>query len=480
MRELFIERRDKLLRIAIKDNNKLSECFIEEEAEEAFPGQIYKGIVKNVVPAIKCAFVDIGLGKNAYLYMDSRFGNTKIKKGDELLLEVLKEETVGKGAKVTSSISIAGRYAVINTLDREISFSGKIKDEEFKERLISSIKKPEDVGIMIRTNACDTGFENIESEIHKLYDIYKRVKEEGRYRIKPGLLYSDEGVLDRVLRDIVDKNTRRVVVDNEEDYGHIVGFLKDKEELSAKPELYRGHRTLFDYNGIEKELLSLRNNKVNLRCGGSIVIDKTEAMYVIDVNSGKNVGGVALHKTVETTNLQAAEELAAQVRLRNLSGIIVVDFIDLEDDNVKKKILQTLEKGFASDKNKTVIYPFTELNLVQIARRRRGKSIYEFMEEDCRDCRGKGRKLKISYINLLIRNEILKADAESCIKDIYIEINELYREAVSGDILEFIKAVGALEKNIYLNFTDRVEYYKVEPLIFSSQIKNVERFKIYG
>lgn len=480
MREIFIERRDKILRIAIKDNNRLSDCFMEEESNEAFPGQIYKGIVKNVLPGIKSAFIDIGLDKNAYMYIDNKLGNTNIKKGDEVIVEVVKEELGGKGAKVTNKFTIAGRYSVITTSNKDITLSSKIKDESKRQVLLENTIKPDDIGVMIRTNACEAEFSSINEEIDRLHQLYKGIVTEAGYRRKPGLLYTDEGVLDRMLRDNISKNTKRIIVDSCEDYNHVVDFLDNRSEISVKPELYNEHRTLFDFYGIEKELLSLRNNRVGLSCGGYIVIDKTEAMYVIDVNSGKNVGNDNLNKTVEITNLQAAAEIPLQVRLRNLSGIIIVDFIDITDEAIKERVIHTLQKGFEDDKNKTIIYPFTELNLVQIARRRRGKTIYEYMEEECGECNGRGRRLRLDYLKLLLKNDILRADAESNIKDIYIQLNTIYKDKVENSIEEFVRDIGGKEKRLYLRFGENIEYFKLEPLIFESQVKKVEKYKVYG
>jgi ribonuclease G len=480
MREVFIERRDKLLRIAIKDNDKLVDCFMEEDKEGAEPGQIYKGIVKNIVPGIKCAFLDIGLERNAYLYMDNKLENMNIKKGHEVIVEVLKEEVGDKGAKVTNKFSLAGRYAALITVNKNINFSSKIVDEQFKKQILEHIKKPDDVGVMIRTNAQGADFKSINEEIGKLYEVYSKILREASYSIKPKLLYSDEGVLDRVLRDSLNDCTRKIIVDSGKDFKHVKDYIEEKVDIDSEVELYSEHRTLFDYYGIEKEILQLRNNRVNLSSGGYIIIDKTEAMYVIDVNSGKNVGGKNIHKTAFFTNKEAAEVIPHQIRLRNLSGIILIDFIDIEDNKLKKEIIHTLEEGFHSDKNKTIIFPFTELNLVQIARRRRGKVISEYMEEPCVECKGRGKKLKMSYMFLLIKNELLKVDAEDRIKDIYIEVNDSYRNEIEGDILNFIKDIGGLGKNIYLNFTAAVEYFKIEPLIFMNQIQNAQKFKVYG
>jgi ribonuclease G len=478
MREIFIERRENLLRIAIKDQGRLSECFMEEENQGALPGQIYKGIVKNIVPAIKCAFIDIGLQKNAYLYMDNKFGNMRLKKGDEIIVEVLKEEIGDKGAKVTTAYSIAGRYIVINTMKKNTEFSSKISDNDFKDKIRKVLNRPEEVGIMIRTNAQGVEVQQIKNELDDLYEIYKGIKREAAYSIKPKLLYRDEGVLDRVLRDAINESTEIIMLDWEDDYNYVKNYVNTKNDINAAVRLYNEERTMFDYLGIEKDILTLRNGRVNLECGGYIIIEKTEAMYVIDVNSGKNVTSGAIKKTVMVTNLEAARVIPQQVLLRNLSGIIVVDFIDMDDEIAKKEIMNILREGFKDDKNKSIIYPLTELNLIQIARRRKGKSLLEYIEEDCLECKGRGKKIKTSYLLLLIKNEVLKADSEDKIKDFYIEVNYNYEKAIRENILSFIRDSGGLSKNIYLNFTTTVDLFKVEPLIFSNQIQCVEKFKI--
>lgn len=480
MKEIFVERTSSLLRIAIKNNNKLEECYIEEDNNHPLPGEIYKGVVKNIVPAIKCAFIDIGWNKNAYMYMDSKFHNKNIKKGQELIVEVVKEETSQKGPKVTSAFTIPGRYAVLMTLDKKLYFSQKIQDESIKSKLRKSLKKLDDVGIMIRTNAEQVEAEIINEEIDNLYGIYKNIKKQARFSMKPGLLYSDEGTIDRILRDIFPSHAYKIIVNDEEDYNYIEAFIKKQNNLDITLLHHQEERSLFDYYGIERELLALRNPRVNLSCGGSIIIEKTEGMVVIDVNSGKNVSGSSLQKTSYSTNLCAAVEIARQVRLRNLSGIILVDFIDMDDIEHKREVLATLKSGFTEDKNKTVIYDFTELNLVQIARRRRGKSINDYMEEPCSHCKGKGKRIKLSYLENLIRNALIKIHKEQLSEDIYIELDENYKDEVLGDVISFIKEIDALNNRVYVNFISNFDYFKVEPLFFSNQIKNLESYKIYG
>lgn len=478
MRDIFIERRENLLRIAIKEDNILKECFIEEDRFEPLPGEIYKGTIKNIVPAIKCAFIDIGYEKNAYMYINPREKNKSLKKGQDILIEVAKEEIGDKGAKVNGFISLPGRYTVINNLNKGISFSKKIKDEKFKENIQNNIQALDDIAIVIRTNAQFVDVDTINKEIQKLYENYKKIYTAFNYTLKPKKLYGESNIIYKILRDSINGDTASIIVDNSSDYDIIKGYVEEKPDINIDIFHYEGHRNIFDYYEIEKEILALRNYTVPLNCGGYIVIEKTEAMNVIDVNSGKNVSNKTMEKTAYMTNHEAAVEIARQVRLRNLSGIILIDFIDMKYDEDKHKVLRSLEYGFKQDKNKTMIYPFTELGLVQIARMRRGKSIYEYIQEPCNECSGKGSLLKLSYISLLIKNDILKVDAENKINNIYIEINNRYELEIKKDMAKFIETFNESGKEIYMKFVENVEYFKVEAIIFNEKIEEVREYKV--
>lgn len=480
LKDVYIERQKDILKICITEDEKLRECYIEEDEETVYPGQIYKGIVKNIVQGIKCAFVDIGVGKNAYMYLDSRFGNLNVKKGEELLVEIVKESMGSKGPKVNNNISIPGRYSVIETLTNEINISKKIVDSDLQKKFLEEIYKPLDVGVMIRTNAEKVPIEEINQEINKLYGVYSDIVKKATFTNKPKLLYSPGGVLGKILRDAVGESTRKVVVNSETDYEFLKDYFKDKTDIQTSVELYEDNIPIMEFYGIESEILALRNKNVILPCGGSIVIDKTEAMYVVDVNSGKNIKGINIEKTVEITNFEAAKEITRQIKLRNLSGIIVIDFIDIQDKKAKKKILGILEHGFKDDKNKTIIYPFTELNLVQIARRRRGKSILDYIEEDCSHCFGKGKILKFSYLKHLIRNDILRISLKNENKHIYIEIGEVYKSEITKSLESFVEDIQGVNKNIYVNYVKNVDRIKVEMLVFQSQIQEMKAYKIYG
>ncbi|KOA21273.1 ribonuclease E [Clostridium homopropionicum DSM 5847] len=481
MEEIFIEREKDSLRIAIKENGSLKECLIEEDNSEPSPGELYKGVVKNIVASIKCAFIDIGCKKNAYMLLHHKFDNDKIKVGDEVIVEIMKEATGEKGAKVTSQISVPGRYVILISHNNKINFSKKIEgNTQFIEYVHENINKPSDVGVMVRTNALNSTIEDINRELEELYDSYLRILKQGKHSLKLGLLYNGGGALGRLLIDVINEDTSKIIVNSQEDYGHIERFIKNKSDINLSLELHKDPQSIFSLYNIEKELLSLRNSKVVLPSGGNIIIEKTEAMYVIDVNSSKNTKETSIDKTAFSTDLEAAKEIARQIMLRNLGGIIVIDFIDIESNEKRKRIIQTLKEAFKNDKKKTIVYPFTQLNLVQIARKRRGKSIYDYIEDDCSLCRGKGKKIKLTYLNNLIKNEIIKISKEYEFKDIHIEIDEIYKKDILGNVIEFINEIEALDKRVYVSFISNLEYFKVEALLFASQIKKFENIKIYG
>ncbi|OOP72769.1 Rne/Rng family ribonuclease [Clostridium beijerinckii] len=476
MKEIFIERREKLLRIAIKSNNELIESIVEENKNEPIIGEIYKGRIKNILPAINSIFVDLGLDKEGYMYYSDELKAKGIKKGDDILVEVIKEPLNDKGAKLTSKVSIPGKYVVINCYEEGIEFSKRIEDKEKKNVILNSIDPLKNAGITIRTEGANISIDIIKNEIAKLYDEFQEIDKKMKYSLGLRKLYGEDLTLSKLLMNSLNKEVTKIYVDNNNDYEKILNFAKGQENLNV--ERYEGYRRLFDFYGIEKELLKLRHNKVNLPCGGYIIIDRTEAMYVIDVNSGKNIKERNFNKTILETNLEAAREIGKQIRLRNLSGIIVIDFIDMRDKSQKDIVMDALKESLKSDKGNVKVFPFTQLDLVQIARKRQGKSIYEYMEEECTLCKGRGIILKLSYIEGLIKNEIVRIQEENSISCFHIEIDSVYKDRIKENIFDFIKDIDGLDKEIYLTYADNIEGYKVEPLIFQGQKDNLKDYKV--
>jgi len=476
MKEIFIERREKLLRIAVKYNNELMESIVEEQKNEPIIGEIYKGRIKNIFPAINSIFVDLGLDKEGYMYYSDELKEKGIKKGEEILVEVIKEPLNDKGAKVTTKVSIPGKYIVLNCYGEGIEFSKRIEDELKKKEILENIAPLKDVSITVRTEGAEVRLEILKNEINKLYEEFKTIDKKMKHSLGLKKLYGEDLSLTKLLINSNYEEVIKIYVDNEMDFGKISNFIKGEDNF--KLERYDGYRNLFDFYGLEKELLKLRHNKVNLPCGGYIVIDKTEAMYIIDVNSGKNIKENSFNKTILETNLEAAKEIGKQIRLRNLSGIIVIDFIDMRDKSQKEIIMNALKQSLKLDKGNVKIFPFTQLDLVQIARKRQGKSIYEYMEEECNLCKGRGIILKLSYIEGLIKNEIIRIAEENSINCFHIQIDSVYKERIKEDIFDFIKQIDGLDKEIYLNYVDGIEGYKIEPLIFQGQKDNLKDYKV--
>ncbi|MBE6063134.1 MAG: ribonuclease E/G [Clostridium butyricum] len=476
MKEIFIERREKILRIAVKSNNELIESIVEEKKNAPIIGELYKGRIKNIIPGINSVFVDLGLEKEGYMYYSEELKKKNIKKGDEILVEVIKESINDKGAKLTHKACIPGKYAVLNCYKEGIDFSRRITDENKKKYILDNINFLENAGLTIRTEGAYVDIDILKREITKLYEEFKNIDKQMKFSANLKKLYGENLTLNRVLMNSSVNENVKIYVNNEEDFKYVSLFVKGEENY--KVNLYDGYRNLFDFYGIEKELLKLRHNKVNLHCGGSIVIDKTEAMYVIDVNSGKNIKERNFNKTILETNLEAAREIGKQIRLRNLSGIIVIDFIDMRDKSQKSEVMAALTESLKADKGNVKIFPFTELDLVQIARRRQGKSIYEYMEEECTLCKGRGIILKLSYIEGLIKNEIIRMKQENSIECFKIEIDSVYKDRIQEDIFTFIKEIDGIDKEIYLMYVDGIEGYRIEPLLFQAQKDNLEKYKI--
>lgn len=481
MKKVFIERCTDFLKVAVEENGIFNQCFIQDEREETYSGEIYKGVIKNIVPAIKCAFVDIGRGKNGYLYMDKKFNNINIKKGDDILVEIIKESIGNKGPKVSNAITIPGRYSVIVTLNKDISISKKISNHKYEAELKENIKKPDDVGVMIRTNAQNVDFKDINEEIKNLYEIYCNIRKKAKYSNKLGLIYKTGGIIERVMRDNSDEDELHVVVNDVNDFEYIKKYIDGKKDIKCDLKLHDNPITLMEYYGFEKKIIKLIDRKVMLKCGGYLVIDKTEAMHVIDVNSGKNIKNSSLSKTAFKTNVEAAKEVARQIILRNLSGIIVIDFIDINNAEEKNKIISILIDGFKNDKNKTIVYPFTELNIVQIARRRRGKSVYDYLEEDCMSCRGSGSELNFEYAKNLMRNEVSRyLDEHEKVNNIYVEVDKRYKDKIESDTQKFVQDIGAEKLQVYVKYEHRNDFFKMnftEPMEDTSKI---QQYKIYG
>ncbi len=478
MKKIFIERQNTLLKIAIKNEDTLKECFVEQETNSPKVGDIYKGVIKNIITATHGAFVDIGYEKNSYMSLDGRLKDNTLKKGDEVLVEIVKEEMGKKGPKVTRNISIPGSYAVLTKEHNNLEISKKIQDTEFIELIKRNISKPEDIGIVIRTKAEHIDINFLVDEVNELIHIYKDILSKFTYSSKVGPLYEDNGILSRVMRNYTDGGAM-IIVDNNSDYVYYKQLIESKGLKDIQLELYKGSLSIFDNYGIEKEILALIHNKIVLPSGGNIAIDRTEAMNVVDVNTAKNIKSTPKDNTIFTTNSEAAKEIVRQIKLRNLGGIILVDFVNMKSIGEKKQIISILNEEFSDDKNNPRVYPFTELNLVQITRKKYGKSICDYLFKTCDNCRGQGEKVALEYLLNIIKGKIKKIKVEQGVKNVYLEMDAAYEKEIKNDILWFAAKLDALDCDIFINFQENLEKFKVESIIFHSQVESIKSLHVF-
>jgi ribonuclease G len=444
--ELVINVTAQETRIALIENGTIAELYIERTREKGIVGNIYKGRVVRVLPGMQAAFVDIGLEKAAFLYVadvfdgldeyesllddakkDDRNGDDHdsaqpdykalhpieelLQEGQELLVQVSKEPIGTKGARITAHISLPGRHLVYMPTVEHIGISRRIEEEEERERLreIVERKKQPGSGYIVRTASEGKSEEEITSDIEYLTKIWDEVVRKKDKAGAPSLIHADLDVVPKVVRDIVTDEVKRIVVDSKPDHDRIVQFITTfMPKLKSSVELYDDEEPIFDHYGLEVEISRALGRKVWLKSGGYIIIEQTEALTAIDVNTGRFVGKHNLEDTILKTNLEAVKELAYQLRLRNIGGIIIIDFIDMEDEEHRRQVLRTLEKMLERDHAKTNIIGITELGLVQMTRKRTRESLQQVLCEPCPSCQGRGRLKTAETICYEIFREILR------------------------------------------------------------------------
>lgn len=471
-------------RAAILEDDKVVEILIEREKEGTLNGNIYKGEVANVLPGMESAFVNIGLEKNAFLYVkdlrefEEKYltGLEKSEKnieelltvGDNVVVQVLSDPRESKGARVTTHFTIPGKYLVLMPNTNHIAISKKIKDELERERLEKIFLDivPDGMGVIIRTAALGKNLYCFEKELEYLVKKWEEI-ERKITRAKIGeILYKDNGLLSKILRDVLTNDVDEIIVDNEEAYWEIIDYIRAFSEGSTKTKikLYSDSKDIFDEYEIQKEIEKAISERVELDCGGSIVIQKTEALISIDVNTGKNIGSLNLEKTVLNTNLEAAKEIARQLRIRNLSGIIIIDFIDMKKDEDKEQLVDIFANELAKDRIKTNIIHFTDLGLIEMTRKRVGKPLNYYFQKDCPYCNGTGKvKSNRAIIEELIKDlkDIVK---EKDIRRIKILAKAEVKEKIEEIYLEFfieLLKINGKELKLEMLSSNAVKNYEI-------------------
>lgn len=429
--EIIMTSTERETRLALVEDSQVAEIHIERKGERGIVGNIYKGRVIKVLPGMQAAFVDIGLPRAAFLYVGDIHHHVHdldmivneeddgereddevsihegmnesipefapiedlIQEGEDILVQISKEPLGSKGARITSHISIPGRHLVFMPTVDHVGVSRRIENEAERQRLKDTISqiKPPSCGIIVRTVSENESQDKLQADLTFLQGTWERILEKEKKVPAPSLIYEDLDLCIRGVRDLFTEHVARLVVDSKEQYNRILDFIGTfMPSLKSCVELYEGEEPIFDHFGIEIELNKALGRKVWLKSGGYINIDFTEALVAIDVNTGRYVGKRNLQETILKTNLEAAKEIAYQLRLRNIGGIIIVDFIDMDRPPDREKVTNALMEALKKDKQKTNILKISELGLVQMTRKRTRESLTRTLCEQCPYCEGKG------------------------------------------------------------------------------------------
>lgn len=415
-------------RVALVENGIVQELFVERTAKRGLVSNIYKGKVVRVLPGMQAAFVEIGLSRTAFLHANDIVQGKKEANHDPLLItelvhegqmitvQVNKDMLGSKGARLTTDLSIPSRYLVYMPFGEHIGVSQRIEDESERDRLKNIIRQIRDQhsdslkgGVIVRTAAEGVTEEELRQDMAYLIKLWQYINDKKQKVQTPTLIYEELPLYQRIVRDLVIQNISKIYVDSRETFGKLVDFVKEfVPNAEEKLEHYPGERPLFELYNIEDDLQKALSRKVALKSGGYLIIDQTEAMTTVDVNTGSFVGSRTLEDTVFKTNLEATHAIARQLRLRNLGGIIIIDFIDMQEEEHKNQVLKAFEKMLARDHAKTKITQVSELGLVEMTRKRTRESLEHLLCEVCPTCQGRGSVKTAETVCFEVFREILR------------------------------------------------------------------------
>jgi len=494
LKELFIDSNPLETRIALVEDSRLTELWMERSATTSTVGNVYKGVVQKVLPGLEAAFVGIGLGRDGFLPFNDisapllelganplearvqskpldeasdgeepvkrgrREKNRGLKKGQELLVQVTKEPIAGKGPRVTSWVSLAGRFCVLLPGEDQIGISQRIGSSEERQRLKAELRKilPKGFGVVARTAAGNQDPKGLQREIKELVARWQDIVKRGRKAKAPSLLHAEPPQVWGVLRDVAAYGIERITVDSKPLFKEIQGHLgKIDPGWRKKLRLHEGGRPAFEEHGLEKQITQAMLRQIWLKSGGRLIIEQTEALTVIDVNSGRFVGKRAAEETVFKVNLEAAAEIARQLRLRDIGGIIVIDFIDMESKQRRAQVLEELKRSFAEDRSRPEVSGFSDLGLVEISRKRTKPSLWHTSSETCPACHGTGRIFHPSALAARIMRGL--ASVRQSLKGAQVELltNPALADYIEENIpREFAQLGRELDCRIYLEEDD--------------------------
>ena len=438
--QLLVESDPHQTRVAVLEDERLTEIFVERHRSRGLVGNVYKGRVTRVLPGMQAAFVDIGLERDAFLYVSDVVENVDavedldlaqaagaaalphpaeghpsiddlLKPGQEIIVQVAKDPLPGKGARISTHVTLPGRYLVLLPTVRHFGVSRRIDDEAERARLLALIGElpAPATGLIVRTVGEGRGAEEFAADLEYLEGLWAAIRRRAAKASAPTLLHRDHDLALRVVRDVVNRDFSVLWVDGEETYERLVEFLDQVQPaLVSRLKLYRQEEPLFERFGIEPQIEAALHSKVWLKSGGYIVINPTEALVAIDVNTGRFVGRTNLEQTVLQTNLEAVREIVRQIRLRDLGGIIVIDLIDMVEQEHRDLVFTRLGEELKKDRSKTKVLSISEFGLVEITRKRSRTNLERLLTQPCPYCGGAGRIQAVATTCLTLRREVLR------------------------------------------------------------------------
>ena len=480
-------------RVAVLENKVLVEMYIERAPSQRLVGSIYKGRVENVLPGMQAAFVDIGLEKNAFLYVEDAMPSRPLesadstalgynicdilKQGQEIIVQIVKEPIGSKGARITTHITLPGRYLVLMPNVDYVGISRRIENEKERERLREMVSqiKPANMGIIVRTVAVGVEVEELHWDINMLTGLWTKIANQTQNTPAPNLLHRDLELVQRILRDIFTEDVDRLIIDSYDEYQKILDLLDGVDYHLKGKVFFIDNVNLFEENNINQEIGNILKNTVWLKCGGYIVIDQAEALTAIDVNTGKYVGSTNLEDTVLKTNLDAAVEIARQLRLRNIGGIIIVDFIDMGKEEHQQQVLSVFEEEISKDKTKTNLLGITQLGLVEMTRKKVRPSLSDVLQKTCPYCEGKGKVLSEETVGINVRQQICQLAKQTGAGTILVEANPLVAARLIGSggaNLRELEAHTAKKLFIRGSADQHIEMVTISPIYDQADIKS--------
>ena len=464
--EILVNVTPREVRAALLENGILQEVHIERAARRGLISNIYKGKVSRVLPGMQAAFVDIGLDRTGFLHA-SDIANGKspdandegtpdirelIREGSEVLVQVVKDPLGTKGARLSTFMTLPSRYLVLLPEGSGVGISARIEDEAERDRLremlhdmLDGLDSPG--GVIVRTAAEDAPAEALRADLGFLLKLWSAVQVKcSKGKVKT-LIHEDLPLPIRIMRDMVTSDIEQILVDSEEDFQSMKAFAASfLPELEPKLTLYEKRRPIFDLHGVEDEIKKSQDRSIPLKSGGYAIFDQTEAMTTVDVNTGGYVGHRNLEETIYRTNLEAAVAIARQLRLRNLGGIIIIDFIDMVDEEHRRRVMEVLEQSLAGDHARHQLTPFSPLGLVEMTRKRTRESLQRILCEDCNHCNARGFIMSAETVCFEVFREVIRQHRQFTFDELLVlahqDVIDLLLDEESNGLLELEQQIG--------------------------------------